>query len=1478
MDPTLKRQLLDDLNIEEQYVSTLEKEKVKSVDDLCELISEDCLPDQNLRALDKARLKKFVRTRRSSSAATKVESHNGHKGFTPERKVPNTSSPVSSPTSHRNAPNEDHSANATPSHFVPLNMTANIVTTTSRGEIKSAGVLPVRQFGSSLQLLLGYEHPKRGINFLGGSLEARESPKDGGIREFMEETDLLKIPHLSATLKRTKMLEVHLPHGKYNLYILNIHDLPHCFSKLLSNLPQHFKGSNEVSELFWVDVSDFINGTRFHNVPFYELIIKSTAYVSPELFKFLPTSEPSTRSQNFVNVDSIDEDEDTTPPNENEYLNFEKVMTDEVKRAKELRSKRSLLSFLLPSNWGLKKFMTDIWKLDPGDLSPIVSLDKNDAEYTRLAQTLPPDIVQSLAAIRKVNVDNRKKAFDKQLNDNQNKRPQRHIVFHGTPDPWRATAIALNGFDLSIKLVGRALGDGVYSTDNVATAMSYSKGTGSVIRLDSFINQDKSNLTSLSRPPVYVFPNKDHVLPITLFDFAVDANDPGRKQSEQKKDAEKRFKTMQKEMAKEEKKHEKEVERRFRIMVTAYLNRLSHLNEIHKQHLDKRPLIYKLLAREKNYFDSKLPLYHHKSDIVDCLKKNNVILVHCDTGSGKSTGLCQYIDDYFSELSLTDEKLVNDKRKIAVLQPRRDNAIQLSQKVARDRNVAWGDEVGFSIGLGTCKTSENTRIEFMTHGKFEQIACNANRVLEKFKVVIVDEAHFRSIQIDFVISLLKLVIVAAHQNHVLDFKVIIATATFEQSFFEKLTSFFSPVSTIGHLKFEIPSYPVHIQYYDPFGEDYAQACSKFSFDYFSNAIINAAIEMTAKLLNCTDSGAILVFLPSKSSIDCAISAFASKYVSDPNQSSGMAGNLQNNHLSITIKKGTNSYNVGIYAFHGRLSKAERSGALESRHDRRVYFSTDLAETGLTIPDVRYVIDSGFCQTVRWNSQTNVEEMSRELISQASATQRTGRAGRTNSGICIRLYPESVFKQMNDALVPEVKSGYILKSVLAFLHHQSSSSDFELFEPFDQQDFEHSVDLLEKIAAVKRNGSSLEVTQIGRLVLQLGVSFENALFLINAINNKCVDSAAKICALMVVNGDTLLSNLSSSSPFIHNRGEHSTLLNIFNEFLKQPHDQRSQWCKNQGLDRYVLEDANTAFNHLTDTLTKQKIDFSDQIDEAKGDIHDHIVRTLCCTFFNNLGAFKEPGNVSKKFTLFEENDLASFESIDVDKDNSTTLSLGSTSRKLWTGRDLPEDYNFIVFSSLMSNVTQNPETGEKTFRKSLSFVSFCTTQDLKDSSPSWRVKTLENQLNRYKRTKFEVPISREQRRLLLNNKGERLRDLRQQIKTAEINLPQKNDSLIVFCPESIESHIKRRVGEFLESHKPEIIRFENLDGINFGKFLGKNRSNANDLQQKLTDVLKSVSPNPHNVKLIVDSTKKKRRSYCTSCSVPVCFSNTWSRTN
>ncbi|KAL0213739.1 hypothetical protein P9112_005923 [Eukaryota sp. TZLM1-RC] len=1470
--------LLHEHKVSHHYIDLLLQEGVKTTEDLTLVVEYEELPVG--KAMDKATVKKLVsqlpiQTQPLPQNNLRETETSAQTILNREESPPSTSFPR-----HGNHPPTRLStfpiANPTP------------VVDEPPPRCTAAGIVPFFQTRSSTMLLLGYQKRDFSLNSqihpFGGQIDSGETTKDAAIREFMEECSI-QHSHFSTNLRRnlasvlTPKFSRYIGEGKYMAYFLDIDLLSQSNKKVIKELPTMFTSNFEVEKIEWLNLANFSNNrskTSKSSSQFLQIVLKKfklfLTTIPPKNISSRPVSEKE--PIHYINDSDSDDLIDGLLPTTTETTfrskpvltpQFNSALTIQQQLVNEIKESSNIIDFFVSKNWKLELKHPTLPKVTK--ISPISTISQGDPKYHQLISALPSEMHSTFSSVRTVNVTSRISAFKSEKDRyTQNQAVNDLTVFHGTPESWRATAIALNGFNLSITLHGRALGNGVYTSSDVNVTNSYSGGQGSVLCCKSFVTHNRSNLTPQSSGNIYVFNNPNHVLPTVLYDFQPDTQSSNSSaisvEEVERQRAEQEHRNDIEKMKAEEVQHSQKLKDRYVSLVEKYSQRLTFLKHLFENHKNNQQEVMTLLENEARYFKSSLPIYHHKEEILKAFSNYGLVLLQCDTGSGKSTQLAQYLNDYFLEQSIITNSAKVDGRKIAVLQPRRANAISISTRVAHEMGVTLGEDVGFTIGLGVESTSDSTQIEFLTHGKFQSIASDIKRLLMNYKAVIVDECHLRSIEIDFVLSLLKETFKLAMRDRVTDFKVIVTSATFDQDFGRLLTHFFSSVTSVTSIGFEVPSFPVLLKYVDVFSGDYHNVKDTFGFDYFSNAIVNTAIEMSFKMLKNTSEGNILIFLPSKNSIQRALDTFTAKIHRKHNPEESTENNLDDQHwinhfLQFEYQFKSKQISVGVYAFHGRLTHTERNRVLNASEDRVVIISTDLAETGLTLPNIRYIIDSGFTQTVRWNPLSNVQEMTRELVSKAGANQRKGRAGRTSSGVCIRLYPEQMFNQMSPNIESEISSGFVLRSVLSLLNYRTRCPEFNLLEEIPSDLYDGSIDLLKRVGAI--DPDSHKPTQSGQLLLGLGVDFHTALFLIKAMELDCLESAAKISALISCNANSLFVNNNSINrpryiaKFLHPRGEHATLLNIFNKFLEQKAKSRRRWCRDNDLDFDILAEVDVAYSHLVETLSAKGFEICDNLDPNIGDVHTHIIHALCSSFFDNIAVFRKPGDIKGRFILLSCEEAGSPDSLDVDEKPDNLLTLGTESASLLQSCQVSPDYSFIVFSSRMATARADPESGERSFSNSLSIVSFCTRKDLIQSAPSWRLSSIKNQIKRHRRSTFTIDLSSDTKNMLSATGHYQLRSLRNRLKRATIDLT--GNQLTVTTNSGLSNHVKTRINEFLELLTPEPIEFNNLHGIKFGKLIGKNGKDKDDLLKRINGIVSTATSDPQSATLKIDSKRK-----------------------
>ncbi|CAR21552.1 RNA helicase [Lachancea thermotolerans CBS 6340] len=367
-----------------------------------------------------------------------------------------------------------------------------------------------------------------------------------------------------------------------------------------------------------------------------------------------------------------------------------------------------------------------------------------------------------------------------------------------------------------------------------------------------------------------------------------------------------------------------------------------------------------------------LPVYKHKDSIMSHINKNQVTILIGETGSGKSTQIPQFLMENFPEKT--------DKR-IAVTQPRRVAAINLASRVAQEYGCRLGERVGYSVRFDN-KSNARTKLKYLTDGMLlREIMLDKN--LSDYSCVIIDEAHERTILTDLILGFLKELINSSRQ----DLKVVVMSATLQA---EKFSEFFgrAPILFVEGRKF-----PVQRSYLKAQCDD----------------VVDAIIRCCVQLNQSEQMGDILCFMPGQEEIDKAV-AILSKV---------------GEHLGASVPR------LVALPLYAALPPAEQAKVFApvKGFKRKVVFSTNLAETSVTISGVKFVVDSGLRKVKVWRHQLGLATLLTVPISKASASQRTGRAGRESAGKCFRLYREQDYQKLPNQTEPEIARSEVTSPIL-----------------------------------------------------------------------------------------------------------------------------------------------------------------------------------------------------------------------------------------------------------------------------------------------------------------------------------------------------------------------------------------------------------------------------------------------------------------
>ena len=460
-------------------------------------------------------------------------------------------------------------------------------------------------------------------------------------------------------------------------------------------------------------------------------------------------------------------------------------------------------------------------------------------------------------------------------------------------------------------------------------------------------------------------------------------------------------------------------------------------------------------------YPQQLPVSARRDDLLEAIRDNQVVIVAGETGSGKTT----QIPKMCLELGRGVQGVIGHT------QPRRLAARTVAERVADELGTDLGDAVGYQVRF-TARTGDDTLVKLMTDGIL-LAEIQRDRMLRQYDTLIIDEAHERSLNIDFILGYLKQLLPRRP-----DLKVIITSATIDPERFSRHFDDAPVVEVSGR------TYPVEVRY-RPLVEESADPDEPVHERDQTQAICDAVDELAAE-----GDGDVLVFLSGEREIRDTADALE-------------AMRLRNTEV------------LPLYA---RLSAAEQHRAFQPHTGRRIVLATNVAETSLTVPGIKYVIDPGTARISRYSFRTKVQRLPIEPISQASADQRKGRCGRVSEGVCIRLYSEQDYLARPEFTDPE-----ILRTNLASVILQMTSlglgdiASFPFVEPPDRRQITDGLNLLHELGALdetKKDGQR-HLTRTGRTLARLPIDPRLARMVLEAERNGCLHETLVIAAALSI---------------------------------------------------------------------------------------------------------------------------------------------------------------------------------------------------------------------------------------------------------------------------------------------------------------------------------------------------------------------------
>ncbi|KAL1787057.1 putative ATP-dependent RNA helicase DHX35 isoform X1 [Sigmodon hispidus] len=573
----------------------------------------------------------------------------------------------------------------------------------------------------------------------------------------------------------------------------------------------------------------------------------------------------------------------------------------------------------------------------------------------------------------------------------------------------------------------------------------------------------------------------------------------------------------------------------------------------------------------------KLPVFKLRNHILYLVENYQTVVIVGETGCGKSTQIPQYL----AEAGWTAEGRV-----VGVTQPRRVAAVTVAGRVADEKGAVLGHEVGYCIRFDDCTDPLATRIKFLTDGMLVR-EMMVDPLLTKYSVIMLDEAHERTLYTDIAIGLLKKI-----QKKRGDLRLIVASATLDA---EKFRDFFNQNETSDPardtcviLTVEGRTFPVDVFYLQSPVPDY----------------IKATVDTVVKIHQTEGDGDILAFLTGQEEVETVVSMLIE-------QARALARTGMKKHLRV----------LPMYA---GLPSFEQMKVFErvSHSVRKVIVATNVAETSITISGIVYVIDCGFMKLRAYNPRTAIECLVVVPVSQASANQRAGRGGRNRSGKCYRLYTEDAFDQLPQSTVPEMQRSNLAPVILQL---KALGIDnvlrFHFMSPPPAQSMVQALELLYALGGLDKDCRLTE--PLGMRIAEFPLNPMFAKMLLESGNFGCSQEVLSIAAMMQIqNVFVFPSNQKSQATRVHRKfaveeGDHLTMLNVYEAFIK--HNKSSQWCQEHFLNYKGLVRAATVREQLKKLLVKFQVPKV----SSEGD-PDPVLRCIVSGFFANAARFHSSG--------------------------------------------------------------------------------------------------------------------------------------------------------------------------------------------------------------------------------------------------------------
>ena len=556
-----------------------------------------------------------------------------------------------------------------------------------------------------------------------------------------------------------------------------------------------------------------------------------------------------------------------------------------------------------------------------------------------------------------------------------------------------------------------------------------------------------------------------------------------------------------------------------------------------------------------------LRVYAHRQDIVQLAKQHPVSVLLADTGSGKSTQVVQYLlDAGFGE-----------RGTIVCTQPRGTAAVSLATHVAQELADDVGKEVGYKVG-GRVKMSPSTKIVYMTdHALLNE--CLTDQDLKAFSCVVVDEAHERSLFTDLLLFMVKRCVERRP-----DLRVIITSASIDPKDF---VNFFGSCQVMS---VSCRTFPVDVVWQDAADEKY----------------VDAAVKKAVEIHKEEPLGDILVFLTSASEIQKSCDLFQQKL---------------NDRTDFTC-----------FQLHEQLPADEQQKVFEplDKNKRKIVFATNCAETSVTIDGIRYVVDTGVTEEMRYNAKRNIQSLNVTAISQSSAEERKGRAGLTAPGKCYRLYSQRSYRSMDASSQPEILKTDLSYALLKLAYLGITPDKYDFVQSPSKDAIDAALETLRQVGALRKDDDV--ITDDGRWIARLPFDPKLGLMILHGRDHGLLYDVIVLAALISARSSLFYRGLTDAEhekldkakvKFCHPRSDCLTSLEVYRAWEAVEEEQKSQWCMDHSVDaKIILEVKNTVSNVCRLLKNEANVEVTQKFSEAQ-DTPDTLRKIVFKCYASNL---------------------------------------------------------------------------------------------------------------------------------------------------------------------------------------------------------------------------------------------------------------------